>query len=198
MCAMASQITNLTIVYSTFYSGTDQRKHQSSASLAFVRGIHRWPVNSPHKGPVTRKMFPFDDVVMRFINAYTFPGTMTLLSLLFTVISPSTSLFLIIATLGCLCVWHSGKSRGLPPGPPSLPLIGSLLSLRGNDVREELCRLARHYGDVFTMDMGINRTVILASYDAIREALIQNAQALSGRPSDMFVFEEITEGKGNT
>ena len=46
-------------------SGTDQRKHQSSASLAFVRGIHRRPVNSPHKWPVTRKMFPFDDVIMR-------------------------------------------------------------------------------------------------------------------------------------
>ena len=42
----------------------DQRKHQSSASLAFVRGIHRWPVNSPHKWPVTRKMFPFDDVIV--------------------------------------------------------------------------------------------------------------------------------------
>ena len=46
------------------YSGTDERKHQSCASLASVRGIHRWPVNSPHKGPVTRKMFPFDDVIM--------------------------------------------------------------------------------------------------------------------------------------
>ena len=44
--------------------GADQRKHQSSASLAFVWGIHRRPVNSPHKGPVTRKMFPFDDVIM--------------------------------------------------------------------------------------------------------------------------------------
>ena len=64
MSAMASQITSLTIVYSTVYSGADQRKHQSSASLAFVRGIHRWPVNSLHKGPVTRKMFPFDDVIM--------------------------------------------------------------------------------------------------------------------------------------
>ena len=64
MGAMASQITSLTIVYSTVYSGVDQRKHQSSASLAFVRGIHRWPVNSLHKGPITRKMFPFDDVTM--------------------------------------------------------------------------------------------------------------------------------------
>ena len=64
MGAIASQITSLTIVYSTVYSDADQRKHQSSASLAFVRGIHRRPVNFPHKWPVTRKMFPFDDVIM--------------------------------------------------------------------------------------------------------------------------------------
>ena len=64
MGTMESQITNLTIVYSTVYSGTDQRKHQCSPSLAFVPGIHRWPVNFPHKGPVTRKMFPFDDIIM--------------------------------------------------------------------------------------------------------------------------------------
>ena len=64
MSAMASQITGITIIYSTVCSGVDQRKHQRSASLAFVRGIHRWPVNSPRKGPVTRKMFPFDDVIM--------------------------------------------------------------------------------------------------------------------------------------
>ena len=56
MSTMTSQITSLTIVYSTVYPGVDQRKLQSSASLAFVRGIHRWPVNSPHKGTVTRKM----------------------------------------------------------------------------------------------------------------------------------------------
>ena len=67
MGAIASQITSLTIVYSTVYSGADQRKHQRSASLAFVRGIHRGPVNSPHKWPVTRKMFPFDDDILIFI-----------------------------------------------------------------------------------------------------------------------------------
>ena len=58
MSAMASRIISLTIVYSTVYSYADQRKHQSSASLAFVWGF------PPHKGPVTRKMFPFDDVIM--------------------------------------------------------------------------------------------------------------------------------------
>ena len=56
MGAMASQITGVSMVCSTVYSGADQRKYQSSASLAFVREIHRWPVNSPHKGPVTRKI----------------------------------------------------------------------------------------------------------------------------------------------
>ena len=69
MGTIASQITSLTIVYSTVYSGADQSKHQSTASLAFVWGIDRGPVNSPHKWPVTRKMFPFDDVIMNFPSA---------------------------------------------------------------------------------------------------------------------------------
>ena len=62
MGTVASQTTSLTIVH--VYSRADQRKHQSSASLDFERGIHRGPVKSPHKWPVTRKMFPFDDVIM--------------------------------------------------------------------------------------------------------------------------------------
>ena len=66
MSAMASQITGVLIVCLNVCSVADRRKHQSSMSLAFVRGIHRWQVNSPHKGPVTRKMFPFDDVIMEW------------------------------------------------------------------------------------------------------------------------------------
>ena len=71
MSGMASQITSLTIVYSTVHSsGAYQRKHQSSVSLVFVRGIHswrwinRWPVNSLLKGPEMRKLFPFNDVIV--------------------------------------------------------------------------------------------------------------------------------------
>ena len=95
MSAMASQITSPTIVYPTVNSGTAQTKHQSSASLFFLRGIHQWTVNSPQKlmasnaknvsirwchhviclwpvnslqkGPVTRKKFPLDDVIMHKI-----------------------------------------------------------------------------------------------------------------------------------
>ena len=82
MSTIASQITSLTIVYSTVYSGTDQRKHQSSASLSFVRGNHR----GPHKWPVTRKMFPFDDVIMDIVVSgmetrnSTYKGFMRMLS----------------------------------------------------------------------------------------------------------------------
>ena len=64
MSAIASQTTGVSIVDSTVCLGVDQRKHQSSASLAFVRGIHQWPLDSPQKGPVARKMLPFDDVTM--------------------------------------------------------------------------------------------------------------------------------------
>ena len=64
MSAMASQITSVSIVYSTVGSGVDQGKHQRSTSLAFVKGIHWWPVNSLHKSPVMQKMFLFDDVIM--------------------------------------------------------------------------------------------------------------------------------------
>ena len=63
MGTVASKITSLTIVYSTVYSDADQRKHQSSASLAFVWGIHRRPGNSPHKCPVTQEMFSYYDVI---------------------------------------------------------------------------------------------------------------------------------------
>ena len=64
MRTMTSQIMCLTLVYSTVYSDTDQRKHQSSESLAFVWGIHRWLVNYSHKGPITQKLFPLDDVII--------------------------------------------------------------------------------------------------------------------------------------
>ena len=64
MGSMTSQITNLTIVYSAIYSGADQRKHQKLCVTGLCVGNSPGQVNSPHKWPVTRKMFPFDDVIM--------------------------------------------------------------------------------------------------------------------------------------
>ena len=70
MSAMACQMTGISIVYWNVSSGADQRKHQSSASLAFMRGIHRWQLNSPYKGAATRKMFSLDDVIIILRNSY--------------------------------------------------------------------------------------------------------------------------------
>ena len=64
MSTVASLITGVSVIYSTVCSPADQRKYQSSALLPFVKEIHRWSVNSLHKGPVTRKIFPFFDVIM--------------------------------------------------------------------------------------------------------------------------------------
>ena len=64
MGTITSQITSSWLFTQSFFQA-EIKKHQSPASLAFVQGIHRWPVNSPHKGPITRKMLPFDDVIMK-------------------------------------------------------------------------------------------------------------------------------------
>ena len=64
MGAVSSQITGVSIVCSIVCLGADQRKYQISASLVFVRGFQRWPRDSLHKGRITRKVFPFDDVIM--------------------------------------------------------------------------------------------------------------------------------------
>ena len=76
MGTMASQITSLMIIYSTTYWGADQSKHQSSASLAFVWGIHRWPVNSPHI-----IMLPFSCFPMRWHMARSGIGGSTTMAL---------------------------------------------------------------------------------------------------------------------
>ena len=104
MDTIASQITSLAIVFSTVYLDIDQRKHQSSASLAFVWGIHRGPVNSPHKWPVTRKMFPFDDVIMLRINiAYKY--TQYVVNIQFLCFPNNAAL------LNCLCFITTGNSE---------------------------------------------------------------------------------------
>ena len=101
MGAIASQLNSLTIVYSIVYWVADQRKHQRSASLAFVWGIHRGPVNSPPKWPVTRKMFPFDDVITHWsrvthmcVSSLTIIGSDNGLSPVWLVACPAPSHYL--------------------------------------------------------------------------------------------------------
>ena len=86
MSALANQITGVSIIYSTVCSGTDQWEDQSSV---------RWPVNSLHRGPVTRKMFPFDDVIM--VTHWTDIPDTKLLSILFSVIFPFSSRYILLS-----------------------------------------------------------------------------------------------------
>ena len=108
MGAMASQITGVSIVSSTVRSGTHQRKYQRPASLAFVRGIHQWPVDSPHKRPVTQKIFPFDDVIMftRIFQCY------------------------LTGTGATVCLTQIAKFMGPSRGPPGScrPQMGPMLA----------------------------------------------------------------------
>ena len=105
MSAMPSQIIDASIVCSTVPSGVDQRNYQSSPSLAFVRGIHRLPVDSLHKGPLTRKIIPFDEVIMLELHLsddtawYLSNNTMTHLFL-----KVSTYLKYVYAR-SCTCYW---------------------------------------------------------------------------------------------
>ena len=66
--AMASQITGFSLLCSNVCSGADQREHANSASLAYVKGNQRWPLDSLHKGPVTEKIFPFHEGIMEKRN----------------------------------------------------------------------------------------------------------------------------------
>ena len=144
MGANASQITSLTVVYSTVYSGTDQRKHKSSASLAFVRGIHRSPVNSPHKWPVTRKMFPFDDVIMFFCS-------------LLTDIEKRHGHTLVSHALRYL----TASKRGL-----SEPELEDILSL-DEDVSSVTTVMAKHYDDVIATTIASQITSLTSVYSTV-------------------------------
>ena len=78
MSMMTSPTIGVSMVYSTICSGADHRKRQRSVPLAFVRGSHRWPVNSPHKGPVTWKnVF----ILWRHHDAYILHGIRCILCL---------------------------------------------------------------------------------------------------------------------
>ena len=104
MSAMASQITGAPIVYSTVCSGADQRKYLSSASLAFVRGIHRWPVNSPQQRASDAEVFPFDDVIMKEIKGSQSPRQMRYTR---CVIRPCNAAVTVKSAYWLLIFWHS-------------------------------------------------------------------------------------------
>ena len=140
MGRIASQFTSLTIAYSIVYSGVDQRKHQSPASLAFVRGIHRRPVNSPRKWPVTRKKFPFDDVIMWKNCLYFETGPWEPIPLLYKI--HSYSLHFIESLFAMLIIhFHFKNAINLIP----INTSGSLIALGVQDLSHRKLNLWRDF-----------------------------------------------------
>ena len=127
MSTVTSQITSISIVCWTICKGADQRKHQSSASLAFVRGIHRWPVNSPNEGPVTRKVFPSDVVIMycqdRNSHGYRIMIMSMMAFLIGSIISDHTGVYMgieFMTTIELLVTlqWHHNDHNGVSKHQP--------------------------------------------------------------------------------
>ncbi|XP_061244329.1 cytochrome P450 2F3 isoform X2 [Bos javanicus] len=110
--------------------------------------------------------------------------------------SISTAILLLILALVCLLLTTSSKGKGrLPPGPRALPFLGNLLQLRSQDMLTSLTKLSKEFGAVYTVYLGPRRVVVLSGYQAVKEALVDQAEEFGGR-GDYPVFFNFTKGNG--
>ncbi|XP_048950902.1 cytochrome P450 2B4-like isoform X3 [Canis lupus dingo] len=113
-----------------------------------------------------------------------------------------TALLLLLLLLLLLALarrsWGAQGTRtqgALPPGPTPLPLLGNLLQLESRRLDRALMELSGRWGPVFTVRLGPRPAVVLCGYSALRDALVLQADAFSGRGA-MAVFERFTHGNG--
>ncbi|XP_038194955.2 cytochrome P450 2B1-like isoform X3 [Arvicola amphibius] len=107
-------------------------------------------------------------------------------------------LLLLALLMGFLLLLVRGhpKAHGhLPPGPRPLPILGNLLQMDRGGFLNSFMRLREKYGDVFTVHLGPRPVVMLCGTEAIREALVDQAEAFSGRGT-MAVFDPVAQGYG--
>ncbi|KAM5237227.1 cytochrome P450 2A13 [Ctenodactylus gundi] len=109
---------------------------------------------------------------------------------------------LLVAVLACLSlmvllsVWrHRKLSAKLPPGPTPLPFIGNYLQLNTEQMYNSLMKISERYGPVFTVHLGPRRIVVLCGYDAVKEALVDQAEEFSGR-GEQATFDWLFKGYG--
>ncbi|XP_053520028.1 cytochrome P450 2C18-like [Artibeus jamaicensis] len=109
---------------------------------------------------------------------------------------PAVALVLCLSCLLLLSLWKQSSGKGkLPPGPTPLPIIGNMLQLDAKNMSKSFSNLSKVYGPVFTVYFGRRPTVVLYGYEAVKEALIDQAEEFSGRGS-FPVFEKANKGKG--
>ena len=111
----------------------------------------------------------------------------------------SVQLIIVVILVFIVAYNHFTKEpwKKLPPGPPALPIVGSLPFLGSLDLREPLRKMAAKYGDVFTFYMGQRRVIVLNGYEVIKDAFVKHGHVFSGRPSIYFV-SRITNGYGES
>ncbi|XP_067416388.1 cytochrome P450 2F3-like isoform X1 [Emydura macquarii macquarii] len=111
----------------------------------------------------------------------------------------ATTLILLVTCVSCLLLFLNGKgqkNRGhLPPGPRPLPLLGNLLQLDTKDMVKSLLTLSERYGPIFTIHLGPRPCVVLCGYQAVKEALVDQAEEFSAR-GDVPVVFRFTQGNG--
>ncbi|XP_059271894.1 cytochrome P450 2W1 isoform X2 [Mustela nigripes] len=106
-------------------------------------------------------------------------------------------LLLLLGLWGLLrtCTRTPSPAPRWPPGPRPLPLIGNLHLLRMSQQDRSLMELSERYGPVFTVHLGRQKTVVLAGYEAVREALVGTGPQLADRPP-IAIFQLIQGGGG--
>ncbi|XP_036602513.1 cytochrome P450 2A13-like [Trichosurus vulpecula] len=106
------------------------------------------------------------------------------------------ALFFCLSALVVLSVWRQRKvSRTLPPGPTPLPFIGNYLQLNTQQMYDSLMKIGEKYGPVFTVHLGQRTIVVLTGYEAVKEALVDQAEEFSGR-GEQATFDWLFKGFG--
>uniref|UniRef100_A0A3P9PZ69 Cytochrome P450 2G1-like n=1 Tax=Poecilia reticulata TaxID=8081 RepID=A0A3P9PZ69_POERE len=106
--------------------------------------------------------------------------------------------FLLSVLIVALLWFVSGKNTKkyrLPPGPSPLPLIGNLLQLEKTAPFKSFLEFSKTYGPVMTFNLGWQRVVVLVGYDAVKEALVDQADDFTGRAPVAFLYR-ATRGYG--
>ncbi|XP_001371916.1 cytochrome P450 2A13 [Monodelphis domestica] len=106
------------------------------------------------------------------------------------------ALFFCLSALVVLSVWRQRKVRGsLPPGPTPLPFIGNYLQLNTKQMYDSIMKIGEKFGPVFTVHLGPRPIVVLSGYEAVKEALVDQAEEFSGR-GEQATFDWLFKGFG--
>ncbi|XP_044049488.1 cytochrome P450 2D15-like [Siniperca chuatsi] len=94
---------------------------------------------------------------------------------------------LLVAVLLFLFLFQTHRAKNFPPGPRPIPIFGNLLQLSLESPIADLERLAKRYGNVYSLFIGSRPAVIINGLQALKEALVNKAADFSGRPQDLMV-----------